>query len=212
MRPLRSFAVAVAVLALLATGCALTSKAPPLDVRYFTPEVVTTRAASLEEGAAERHESRPPAKVCLGRVTSSNFLRTQIVYRVSAYEVGAYDDLRWTEYPEVYLRRALRRSLFDEGRLQEGSAGGCPSLDVDLLGFEEARHGSSRAGRVQIVYRLHDGPTLLASDVVTVERAATGGAGMVATVAAIGAALDEATLRLATSVEVRLSPATEPRE
>jgi hypothetical protein len=53
---------------------------------------------------------------------------------------------------------------------------------------------------------------VLASDVVTVERAASGGAGMVAIVAAIGAALEEATLRLAISVEVRLSPATDAGE
>lgn len=197
---------AVILAAVLLAGCALTSKAPSLDVRYFTPDVVTTRAATMEASSAAAHGDQPPPKLCLGRITSSTFLRSQIVYRVSAYEVGSYDDRRWTEYPEAYLRRSLRSSLFDEGRVQEGSGGACPTLDVDLLGFEEVRRGAARAGRVQIAYRLHEGPTMLASDVVTVERAAPANADIAAVVAAIGAALAEATLRMSASLEVRLSP------
>lgn len=187
---------ALLLLGLLLAGCALTSKASPLEIRYFTPDVAgslpTLSAAALQES------DRPALR--LGRLTSSDFLRSEIVYRVSAHEVATYEALRWTEYPEEYVRRSLVRVLWDSGRFVLAPSGPSAELDVDLLGFEELRRDDARAGRVQLAYRLRRGAEVLASDVITVEREAAGG-DPPEVVAAIGSALDEAIARLATALE-----------
>lgn len=191
------FVVSVAL-----SACALTSRAAPFEIRYFAPNVA---ARSVTTTSARASVTAPP-KVCVRQITSSEFLRNPLVYRVSTYEVGSYDDRRWTEYPEVYLRRSLDHALFDGGRFVEGQPGRCPTLDVELLGFEELRRGDARAGRVQLVYRLFDGDRVVASEVVTIERDA-GGTEPADIVAAIGTALEDATARLATGLEARFAAA-----
>jgi ABC-type uncharacterized transport system auxiliary subunit len=178
----------VAMLALL-MGCALTSKSKPVDVRYF----------ALDPDASPAVRAGPPSpspQLGLGSITSSIFLRNRIVFRRSNHEVGTYDDERWTEYPETYLRRSLSRALFDTGAFVEGLGDRVPTVDVELVAFEEVIQRSARAGRVQIAYRLHDDRTVLATGIIAVEKNAGGDGGIAFVVSAIGVALNEATERL----------------
>ncbi|HYJ08617.1 MAG TPA: hypothetical protein VEX18_06400, partial [Polyangiaceae bacterium] len=82
----------------LQPSCALTSKADAMTPRYFNPQL----AAVSRSQAAPR-----PFELRLGQVSSAAHLDERISFRINASEVGFYDDRRWTELPEAYLRRAL---------------------------------------------------------------------------------------------------------
>ncbi|RYZ02993.1 MAG: hypothetical protein EOO73_29155 [Myxococcales bacterium] len=129
----------------LEVGCALTSKADALSPRYFNPEA----ASSTRSQAAPQ-----PYELRLGQVSSASHLDERISYRLSAAEVGFYDDRRWTELPEAYLRRALERELFEERRLTRVIAGFAPVLDVELTAFEELRQ--AKKVRVSLTFSLRD--------------------------------------------------------
>lgn len=198
-RSARAAPALVALAALVAaSGCALLSNPPPLEVRYFSPEGVDRMATA--------RPAEPVAELRLGRIGSSANLRSHIVHRDSAFELGEYETLRWTENPEVYLRRALTRSLFEEGPFRQSLALSGARLDVTLIAFEERRHGAARSGRVQLRYELQADDQVLQSGVVTVERPAETGAGFVGVVVAIGKALDQASAELAAIAAERLRP------
>jgi cholesterol transport system auxiliary component len=182
---------------LLLSGCALTSKAPPLDIHYYSPAPEGAR----DDGAASRqpssHASAPPI-IELGRITSSGSLRARIAHRESAVELGLYETRRWTDDPDVYVRRALEHHLFDRGAFGHAVDGRHPMLDLEVIAFEEARTArgrGERAGRITLRYQLHDEHTVFADGIVDVERTATGD-GFEAVVVAIRDALDEAADRL----------------
>lgn len=187
---------AVCLCALALGGCALTSKATPMDVRYFTPE-------TLDSPRPPRRPEPAIARLRLGHAGSSANLRYRIVHRESAVELEPYETLRWTENPEDYVRRSLTRALFEDQPLEQVVGGAAPALEVELVAFEESRRGERHVGRVQIRYQLHDERSVLASGVVTVERDASSGA-IEAVVAAIGAAMEAACAELAGDVVVRL--------
>ena len=189
---------AIAAAALLA-GCALTSRPKPVEIRYFSPASQPPGAA----GAPARQALAGAPRLRLGRVTSSAHLRSRIVYRTSKVELAAYDQRRWTDEPEVYLRRSISRALFDERPLTEAVSGPAPTLDLELLGFEEVRRGDARSGRVELHYTLHDEDDVLASGRVDVERPAST-ASMEDVVGAIAAALDEASSEVAGVVAARV--------
>jgi cholesterol transport system auxiliary component len=185
------------LLCLALAACALTSKSRPLDVRYFSPDMsaitAPVRARTPPFGAR-------PARLRLGRVTAGAHLSYRIVHRTSPVELGIYDDLRWTERPEDYVRRALERELFEARPLVEATDDGVPTLQIEVLAFEEVDRGAARAGRVQLRYRL-DGPEdVLASGVITVDRNARGPA-MDDIVAAIASALNAASSQLADEMQ-----------
>ena len=127
-------------------GCALTSKAEALSPRYFSPE---SRAEPRSAPAPNAYELR------LGEVSSASHLDDRIAYRVGASEMGFYDDQRWTENPEAYLRRALERDLFEERGLSRIVTGSAPILDVELINFEEVR-GARPTVRVTLTFMLRD--------------------------------------------------------
>lgn len=196
----------VAVAALALAGCALSSKATPLEFHYF----------SAESPAAAATATRPPAgdapRLRLGPVAAADYLRTRIVHRSSARSVDPYETLRWAEAPREVVRRALIRALFDPGALVQVVGGVAPTLDVEVTAFEEVGRPGGRAGRVQLTYQLHDDQVVIARGTVTAERPARG-SGMDAVVAAIGAAMDEASAELAGRVVPRLragQPSDEP--
>jgi cholesterol transport system auxiliary component len=197
-------AVSICVSLFLLEACALTSKAVPVDVRYFSPEHVEARGA-VREGSA------PLERLRLGRITSSANLRRRIVRRESAVELGAYETLRWTENPEEYVQRSLMRALFDERRFEQAVAGRALTLDVNLISFEEARRADRPIGRVRVQYRLHDEQLVLKSGVVTVERPAAS-AENEAVVVAIGSAMDAASVQLVSEILASSSRRTAPRE
>jgi uncharacterized lipoprotein YmbA len=188
---------AIVLLLPLFLGCALTSRGTPEEIRYFSPADAPMIRASNENG-----EPSPRARVLLGRVTSSANLRYHIVYRRTAVETGEYETLRWTETPENYVRRSLTSALLAD-RIELVTAGNAPSLDVDVIGFEEVRRDPSRSGRVELRYQLRDDHAVLANDVVVAERDAKG-LGFEPVVLAIGAAMDAATQSVAAAVARRL--------
>jgi cholesterol transport system auxiliary component len=125
-------------------GCALASKGEALSPRYFSPTIESAsepiRADRLEHGAVS---IQPELRV--GRVEPAAYLEERIAYRVSQQELAYYEDRRWTEPPEQFVRRALERELFETQAFRRVLSGPAPTLDVDVLSFEELRQGPRRA-------------------------------------------------------------------
>src|SRR5690606_8211673 len=71
----------------------------------------------------------------------------------SEQEVGYYEDRRWTERPSAYVRRALSYSLFEQHGVTRVVSGAAPTLDAELIAFEEIQ-GSEHEVRVGIVVTL----------------------------------------------------------
>jgi hypothetical protein len=114
--------------ALALSGCALLGKNDPHVPRYFTPEYES-------DGPAPR--VRPDLQVRLGRVEGWSHLGERMASRHSARELLYDDDRRWIERPEIYLRRALSRALFEERGVIESLSGRAITVDVELIAFEE---------------------------------------------------------------------------
>lgn len=208
-RALGSIAVAAVVLA--TGGCALTSKSRPADVHLFTPEALDAPPRATAAKVAKAAPAHPML-VRLGRVTSSAHLRTRIVVRHANHELRTYDQERWTEAPEAYVRRAVERALFDDARLARGFAGSAPAVDLEITAFEEVRRGAAvPSGRVEIAFVLHDERDVLASGQLEVERPSTSEA-MGDVVAAIGSALDSVAAEIAREVARHLAPEATSRE
>jgi cholesterol transport system auxiliary component len=192
-----------AVLCLALSSCALTSNAPPLDIRYFSP------VAGASAPVSTTHADRTPLR--LGRITPSAHLRYRIVYRSSAVEVALYEAFRWTDRPDAYVRRALEHELFEVRPLDRMLGGPAPTLDVEVTAFEEVRRGTRRAGRVELRYELEDSSSVIATGVVSVERPAAD-ARIESVVAAIGDALSAASSQLANTVAAKLERRAPTRE
>jgi len=188
------------VVLLLLSGCALTSKSDPMEVRYFTPEssVGGTRAQTAVPVSAEG------LGLALGRIRASAYLRERIAFRASANELGFYETQRWTERPESYLRRALATSLFEQRGLEPNLGGPGATLDVELVAFEETRM-PTRVARLQIVYVLYGAGAPSIVRTVTVERTIERSADpTLDVVRALSAALDEGVARISDEVIARL--------
>jgi cholesterol transport system auxiliary component len=151
----------------LLTACALLSKAAPLVPRYFTPENGAAAAAAprapVQPAASETRQLR------LGRVRGGSQLRERIMFRDSAHELGYYEDRRWTERPEAYLRRALARTLFEERGLVRVVSGSAPTLEAELVAFEEIRAPEHKA-RVQVIITLNGDRVGSLQETITVEQ------------------------------------------
>ena len=145
------------------SGCALASKSDPLSPRYFSPDMGTTIASAPAARAAN------PTELRLGRITASSYLGERIVFRTQEHELGFYEDRRWTERPDAYLRRALGKKLFEEGGIRRVLAGAGPTLDVELTALEEIR-GASPVSRARATVLLHDGRAVLREQTFTIER------------------------------------------
>lgn len=204
--PRHTHALALVALALaIAPGCALTSKSTPAPIHYYTPEPIdaprVTAAAPAPSG--QGHALR------LGRVVGAGHLRTKIVVRSGPNELATYDDDRWTESPEVYLRRSLERALFQEGRLARGYTAAAPVLEVELVSFEEVRRGASVSGRVEVAFLLRDEQRVLAEGRFATEQTSPSPA-MRDVAAAIGAALEASTRKISGIVEARVASSGTP--
>jgi cholesterol transport system auxiliary component len=139
------------------SGCALLEKSAPVVPRYFTPEYDAGPAAA-------------PAglQLRLGRVVGWFHLRERMVSRNAAGEVAYAEGRRWTERPEVYLRRALARTLFEERGMVEVVSGRAVTLDVELIAFEEL--GEPHRVRLQAGLVLRDDRASLLQETITVEQ------------------------------------------
>jgi cholesterol transport system auxiliary component len=130
------------------SGCALLSKSAPITPRYFTPE--------LSRGAGEAASApKTDQKLRIGNIKAGPHLRERMAYRTSEQEVAYYNERRWTERPEAYLRRALSRALFEEYGFVRAISGASPTLDAELVAFEEIQTGE-HAVRVEVVINLYD--------------------------------------------------------
>lgn len=182
------------LLGAMSLSCALTSKADPMSPRFFTP----TSALGAEAAArtpSSVHELR------LGLVGSAAHLEERIAYRLSDTELGYYEDRRWTEPPEQYLRRALEGELFEKRGFRRVVSGSAPTLDVELVSFEELRHGEPRA-RLGLRFSLRDDRRSLLERTLVVERplgAASGDGGPELAVA-MARVLDEAVAEVAEQI------------
>jgi cholesterol transport system auxiliary component len=195
-----------AAAALFTAGCALTSKSEPIAPRYFSPE----RPAAAAPPSAPPREV--PLELRLGRVYGSSHLDERLVYRDSDYQLGYYEERRWTEEPAEYLRRRLARVLFEERGLKHVVGGIGPSLEVELTGFEEIR-APRRVARVQLTARLQDARVVRWEQTLTIDQPISeNAAGDVADsmVAAIGVALSTAVDQIADRVVADLSTTPPP--
>lgn len=192
-------AYALPVLVLL-VGCGgIFASSDVKDPRYFAPA-----APARHEAASARPDgASAPLKLRIGRVSSGEHLRQRIVYRASDVEVGEYEDLRWTEKPEEYVRRALLRSLFEERGLTQAVGGAVATVDVEVLSFEEVRAGSKRSARVEVSYAVRDDRVVVAANTVRIERPSSGD-DMANVVEAMSSALDEASNEIASEIEKAL--------
>ena len=117
----------------------------------------------------------------------------------AAFEVGFYEDKRWTARPEVYVRRELARTLFEERGVRRALAGEAPVLDVELLAFEQVR-GPIPAARIQLHFMIHDERETFLERTITVDRPVPGD-GFDAFVQAMAVALDAAATDIVTQAE-----------
>ncbi len=184
------------------SGCALLTKSDPVLPRYFSPEVSDTDSPVLRNANAD-------LSVRLGRIGGGSYLKERIAYRNSEHEFGFYEDRRWTERPEVYLQRAIERSLFEERGVKRALSPSAPTLTADLIEFEEVK-GSAPSVRLRVTYALHDEHTVFREHSLVVERPLAPGteASRADRVAAgLGDALREVVARIADEV---ISVSTKP--
>ena len=141
------------------SACALLGKNEPVVPRYFTPEY---------DGDAPGTPARSDLQLRLGRVEGWSHVRERMVARNSAREVFYYEDRQWTERPEIYLRRALSRTLFEERGVVASLSGRTVTLDVDLIAFEEIEQ--PHVARMQALLVLRDDRMGLLEETITVEQ------------------------------------------
>ena len=203
---MRTFSLCIVLLALATSACALTSKAGLVDIRYFSPERIEPKrdeAAPHSEPSTSDLARR--LEVRLGRVSSGSNLRERIAYRDNDFEFGYYEDLRWTERPETYVRRELGRSLFEHHGLHRAVGGAAPTLDVEVIAFDDLRLRTGRAVRVQLRGILYGDSDLFFEDTFTVDRPVAGDSPRIEdVVAAMATALDSAAENVALRVQSAL--------
>ncbi len=143
------------------SGCALLSKAEPMSPRYFSP-ALELRPSSSPSAAAG-------LDLRLGQIESATHLEERIAYRVSDTELGYYEDRRWTEPPEQFVRRALESELFETRGVNRVVSGACPTLDIELSSFEELRERPPRV-RLALSFSLRDDRRALLERTLVVEK------------------------------------------
>ncbi len=192
----RTHAAVAATTFVLAASCALTQKARPLDVGYYTPERIRPGVTSAQAGAG-------PA-LRLGRVASGVDLGERIVHGDGAHQVFYDSGHRWTERPEVYVRRSLGHALFEGAGFRRALGGDAPTLDVDVVSFEEIEAPARHAAHVALHVVLSRDRALLEETLSVSEPVA--GDGFEAFVDAMARALDRSTNEVARRVGPALAP------
>jgi ABC-type uncharacterized transport system auxiliary subunit len=147
----------------------------------------------------------PARELKLGRVTSASYLGERLVFRDSAYELGFYEDRRWTEKPEAYFRRALSRALYERGEFRRVVSGAGPTLDCELVEFAELR-SPAHVARARANFVLYDSRSVRTEATVTVELPITAGedARAAESVAALSRALTSAVDQIVRRVSANL--------
>lgn len=185
-------------LLLFLTSCALTSKSPPVTVRYYVPP--------LADAAGGKKPAQSTA-VRLARVSAAAHLGYAIAYRNSPVELQLYDLDRWTDTPEVYARRSLERAIFRDHGFDQVTNDEKLTVDVEVTAFEETR--SPPGGRVSLRYTIRDDERVLVADVATAVRSARS-ASRADVVVAIGHALDAAADKVANRLDEAVAHPVQP--
>lgn len=196
----------VASAAFASNACALLSKSELVEVRYFSPERADSKPVA-ESQWVEPRKSAPdgPLEVRLGRVSSGSNLRERIAYRNATFELGYYEDLRWVEHPETFVRRELGRALFEVRGLRRVLTGAAPTLEVEVTAFDDLRLNTARAARVQLKIILYEDNGVIFENTLTVDRPVAGEKPKIEdVVAAMAIALDSASEQVALRVEKAL--------
>ena len=147
--------LALLLAALPLGGCALTGRGKTLEPRYFSADIATPSAPHSDHAPATPSAGDESMSLRLGRIRAGGGLKEEIVYRTSSHELGFYEEYRWAERPEEYLRRGLVQSLFTERNLKQSLVSAAPTLDVELVSFEEVR-GAHPVAHVTLMAALHD--------------------------------------------------------
>ncbi len=192
-----------------ASGCALTGKADVVPPRYFDPELAQPRDAH-DASAARPTAGEEAPEIRLGRVSAASHLRERFVVRSSDVAVDFDEVRRWTERPEVYLRRRLSRSLFEQRGMRQGMNYLSPVLDVELTAFDEVKpsEGEHRV-RVAVMYAIHDERAVFGGETYAADLKVAG-EGDEAVVRAFSIALDDVIARIASRVVVLRPPSPPP--
>lgn len=189
------FRTARGVLLLAICGCALTSKSEPMHPRFF--------AADYAFDEPKQRLGRG-IRVRLGRVTSADYLRQKMVFRRSAYELGYHEEDRWTERPEAYLERMLTRALFEVHGFERAVSGASPTLDAQLLAFEEWQSAPRRA-HVEVKISLYDDGASRSEKTLTFEQPILPDQDADAVARALSVALGRAVTAVATDLSQTLA-------
>jgi ABC-type uncharacterized transport system auxiliary subunit len=116
--------------ALCLSGCLFNGAPAP---RYFAPP---SQYLFADDPPAQ--PAAPAIRpIRLRRVHAAAYLGEQIVWRVSDVERGLYEQRRWTEFPSRYVQRALDQALDRTGAVRRVDTGRVPTLDVELVSFDE---------------------------------------------------------------------------
>jgi cholesterol transport system auxiliary component len=182
-----------------ASACSFFGKVPPLHPRYFDAEVVSAARPAASRAGAGEHPLR------LGHVVGSSYLRERIAYHVSEHELGLYDQLRWTERPEDYVRRALARALFEERNLTNVVSGVAPALEIELTDFSELKK-PQHAVRVRARVVLVEQRAVRFERTFTVEQPVDKGDEFALVPAAMSEALSKCVEQIADAVSAELVP------
>ena len=149
---------------LLLSGCALINKADAVIFRYFTPAgVAPASTADSGKGRGVGLELR------LGRVNAATYFKDRIVHRDETREVTYYDELRWTEKPEDYLRRAIGRALFEVEGMRELVGRPGATLEIVLDAFDELR-APRHVAHVEVTWLVRDEQAVRLQHSFSVER------------------------------------------
>jgi ABC-type uncharacterized transport system auxiliary subunit len=200
---IRGVALLLSILTLTMLGCALTSKSDPTLLRYYSLNAPRHREPDPRPAPTGDH----PAQLRVGRITAALYIRDRMAVRESDVAIAYYDDFRWTERPETFVRRDLARALFEENGVEEIIGGGGLTLDVDLDSFEEIRE--KHAAIVGLSWQLRDDTVVLLRRTVTVQRPLEGDAKdtpHAALAIALSEALEDAIDQLVKTVVPNLSP------
>lgn len=143
----------------LQVGCAFTNKGEALTPRFFSPALDPVPAADAASA---------PLELRIGRIEPAAYLEERIAYRVNDSELAYYEDRRWTEPPEQFVRRALESALFETRTFQRVVSGAAPTLDVEVLSFDEVR-GTKPSARLSLLVTLRDERRALLERTLTLE-------------------------------------------
>lgn len=194
------------IAALSLPGCALLSKSEAIQPHYFSAEAAPSAELASPAFPASGSAARGQ-RLRLGHVGAPSSLRERISYRNQDGELGLYEDERWTERPASYLRRALSRELFERRGFSRAVSGAAPTLEAELVAFEEVR-GLQPHARLTVAFTLDDGRDTLLEHTLTVRaRLPSRGSGArgLLVARALTRALQEAVQRIAGRVSAALA-------